>query len=98
MFSLQRLSAAVGGQLLASGGAAWVAPALLASRHYATQIGKSLVFAEHGTPERVLRLEPEKLPPLGDHDVLINLLAVSAWMRPAQAAAWGAAMLPAKYS
>jgi trans-2-enoyl-CoA reductase len=34
------------------------------------------MFDEHGAPERVLRLTDQVLPTeLGDHDVLINLLA-----------------------
>ena len=103
-------------QAAAAPGAAWLAPALLAARGYATQISRrakgrrrhglaqprpplpspraadippacappkpacrSLKFAEHGTPERVLALADEQLPgSLGDHEVLINILAVGA--------------------
>ncbi|PRW50861.1 putative trans-2-enoyl- mitochondrial [Chlorella sorokiniana] len=71
--------ARAGGQALARGAgpasAGFLAPAVLAARGYATQIGRSLMFSEHGVPEKVLRLEPEQLPALGDHEVLVNVLA-----------------------
>lgn len=73
---LSRLSATCAASVLAPSSWAWLAPALLACRGYATQVGKSLVFGEHGAPERVLRLEQQVLPTeLGDHDVLLHLLA-----------------------
>lgn len=54
----------------------WLAPAVLAWRGYATQVGRTLRFKEHGVPERVLGLEQEQLPTaLGEHEVLINVLA-----------------------
>lgn len=73
---LSRLSA-VPALVGAVGSAGWLAmPALLAARGYATRTSKSLVFGEHGAPERVLRLEEQRLPSeLGAHDVLIHLLA-----------------------
>lgn len=77
MTMLSRLSSAAAASLLRAGAGA-CAPALLVARGYATQLSKSLMFDEHGAPERVLRLTDQVLPTeLGDHDVLINLLAVS---------------------
>ena len=89
---LSRLSATCAASVLAPSSWAWLAPALLACRGYATQVGKSLVFGEHGAPERVLRLEQQVLPTeLGDHDVLLHLLAVSLSVP----AAWRWGGLPA---
>lgn len=58
--------------------AAWLAPDSLVTRcGYATQANATaLTFAEHGSPERVLRLQHTDLPAtLGDHEVRIHLLA-----------------------
>ena len=66
----------------------FLSPALLAfsSRGYGTHHGaKALRFAEYGVPEAVLRLEDQALPAagaLGDHDVLLNIIAV-------RGAGWG---------
>jgi hypothetical protein len=68
---LARLSSAC-----AAARGSWLAAG--SSRGYATQLGKRLVYAEHGTPQRVLQLEQHVLPSeLGEHDVLLHLLAVS---------------------
>lgn len=86
---LSRLSQAAAAAARAGGGG--FAPAILAARGYATQLSRSLVFDQHGSPERVLRLTDQVLPQaLGDHDVLINLLAVS-WRCRKHVAPWGAA-------
>lgn len=78
---LARLSAGVLARSLAqAGGVGCLAPALLASRGYATRVSRGLLFEEHGDPERVLRLHETTLPPegeLGDHEVLLHILAVS---------------------
>lgn len=44
-------------------------------RSYATAVSQSLVLREFGPPESALSLERQELPPLGDKQVLINLLA-----------------------
>jgi NADPH:quinone reductase-like Zn-dependent oxidoreductase len=36
-------------------------------------------LAQISVPPQVLRLEPEQLPALGDHEVLVNVLAVGAF-------------------
>ncbi|KAL4419418.1 hypothetical protein ABPG77_006345 [Micractinium sp. CCAP 211/92] len=76
---LARLSAGVLARSLAqAGGVGCLAPALLASRGYATRVSRGLLFEEHGDPERVLRLHETTLPPegeLGDHEVLLHILA-----------------------
>ena len=87
------LSAVSAGGLAARASPAWLAPAVLAWRGYATQVGKTLRYGEHGAPERVLALEQEQLPAaLGDHEVLINVLAVRLSCGSAAAgwlAGWG---------
>lgn len=86
---LAQLSAGVLARSLAQGGAGWLAPALLTARGYATRVSRGLLFEQHGAPERVLRLHESTLPPegeLGDHEVLLHILAVSwALLREAQA-------------
>ena len=62
-----------------TGAAAWLPLACVAARGLATRVSRGLVFDHHGDPERVLRLEDSVLPlELGEHEVLINLLAVRA--------------------
>lgn len=67
------------GPLASSAGC--LAPALLcAARQYGT-LGRRLLFGENGVPEKVLRLNDEPLPApseLGEHEVLIHVLAVGA--------------------
>lgn len=56
-----------------------------------SKTSKALVIDEFGKPEDVLRLESQPLRELGEHEVLINILAVRAWGQAGPGGAGGCA-------